>query len=122
MPATINYNRPALALVNVTGMDMTLLYGEKPDAPATVAGTGTTAAADLRIQADADGGGAGGPAIQDLFKVDVTPSITTDGKATCTVVVTPVGGAGADLTPQTLAVEHGETVDAWQAAAGFPRV
>lgn len=119
MAATLNYNRPKSTLINVTPIDLTLLVGEKPDAPTAIGGTGTTAALDCRIQADADE--SVGADVQDLFKIEVTPTITSDGKATCTVVVTPIGGGGGSLTAETLAVLHPETVDAWQAAAGRAR-
>ena len=120
MSCTLNYNRPVAALVAVTPIDTSLLVGELPDAPTAIGGTGTTCVTDLRIQGDADP--TGGAQVQDLFKVVVTPTISSDGKMAATVVVTPVAGAGGDLPAQTLVAEHPETTDAWQAAAGFPRV
>ena len=119
MAATINYNRSKVSTVNDTPIDLTLLAGELPDAPTAIGGTGTTAAFDIRLQGDADE--SAGADVQDLFKVVGTPVITSDGKITLSVVVTPVAGAGGDLAATTSAVLHPETVDAWQAAAGRPR-
>jgi hypothetical protein len=120
MAGTINYNRPKSALVNVAPMVHTLLVSELPDAPAAVGGTGTTGVLSAEIQVDADE--AGGADIQTMYTLVATPTITSDGKHTLTVVVTPVGGDGTTLPAQTLAVLHPETVDGWQSAAGNGRL
>lgn len=126
MPGTINYNRPAASLVNVTPMVHTILTVEELAAGGSVltaieavAVAGDTGIMRAEYQVDADE--SGGADVQTMYKILVTPSITSDGKHTLTVAVTPVSGGGSDLTPETLAVEHPETVDAWQTAAGRPR-
>lgn len=127
MPATINYNRPALALVNVAPMVHTILTvetlaagGDVLTAIEAVAVIGDTGVMRAEYQVDADE--TGGADVQTMYKILVTPSISADGKHTLTASITPVSGGGSDLAAETLAVEHPETVDAWQSAAGNPRL
>ena len=127
MPLTINYNRPSVTLTAVAPMVHTILATERLAdgsdvlvAMESVGVIGDTGVARLEYQVDADE--SGGADVQTMYKIDVTPTITSDGKHTLTFVVTPVGGAGGDLPAQTLAVLHPETVDAWQSAAGNPRL
>lgn len=127
MPGTINYNRPSATLVAVAPMIHTILTvetliagGDVLTAIEAVAIAGDTGVMRAEYQVDADE--SGGADVQTMYKLLVTPSISADGKHTLTVSVTPVGGAGGDLTARTLAVEHPERVDAWQTAAGNPRL
>ena len=127
MPATINYNRPSATLVAVAPMVHSIILtetliagGEVLVAPEAIGVIGDTGILAVEYQVDADE--SGGADVQTMHKIRVTPTITSDGKHTLTVVVTPVGGAGGDLPAQTLAVLHPETVDAWQSAAGNPRL
>lgn len=127
MPVTINYNRPSATLVEVAPMVHTILTvetlvagGDVLTAIEAVAVVGDTGVARIEYQVDADEGG--GADVQTMYKITLTPTISADGKHTLTAVITPVGGAGADLEAQTLAATHPEKVDAWQAAAGNPRL
>ena len=117
MAATQNYNRSKNPAVNATPIVLTLLVGEKPDAPAAIGGTGTTAQLDARIQADADESGAAD--VQDLFRLEVVPAIgSMTAKSRVSITVTPILGDGTPGTPVTFSAEHDETMDAWQTAAG----
>ena len=127
MPATINYNRPSATLVAVAPMVHNILATETLVSGAdvlvaieAVGVLGDTGVARLEYQVDADEGG--GADVQTMYKILLTPSISADGKHTLTAVITPVAGAGGDLTPTTTAVTHPEKVDAWQSAAGNPRL
>lgn len=119
MAKTNNYDRPKLSGINDTGMLMTLLVGEKPDAPGAIGGTGTTAELDCRVQADADE--SGGVDVQDLFKLEALPAVALSGAQTLKVTVTPIKGDGTEGTAQILTVSHPENMDAWQTAAGRAR-
>ena len=116
---TDNFDRPKLSGINDTGIVLTLLVGEKPDAPGAIGGTGSTAELDCRVQADADE--SGGVDIQDLFKIETVPVIAADGTVTLAVTVTPIKGGATDGKAQTLTVTHPENMDAWQSAAGRAR-
>lgn len=113
---TDNYNRDKNPKINVTGIVLTLLVSEKPDAPGAIGGTGTTAELDCRVQADADE--SGGADVQDLFKIEAVPAIDDDGITTLTVTVTPIKGDASNGTQKITVVTHDENMDAWQAAAG----
>ena len=121
MAVTKNYDRPKLVVINDTPMDLTLLVGEKPDAPGAIGGTGTTGQLDLRIQADADE--SGGADVQDLFKVETNVVLNVQsGEVNLSVTATPILGDGTESpTPTTFTKKHDETMDAWQAAAGRAR-
>ncbi|KKN73350.1 hypothetical protein LCGC14_0401630 [marine sediment metagenome] len=119
MSKTNNYDRPKLSGINDTGMDMTLLVGEKPDAPSAIGGTGSTAELDCRVQADADE--SGGADVQDLYKIEVLPAVALSGAQTVKITVTPIKGDASEGTPQIITVTHPENMDAWQSAAGRAR-
>ncbi len=116
---TDNYDRPKLAGTNVTGMVLTLLAGEKPDAPTAIGGTGTTSELDARVQADADE--SGGADVQDLFKIETVPVVAADGTVTLAVTITPIKGDATEGKAQVLTVTHPENMDVWQSAAGRAR-
>ena len=127
MPLTINYNRPSISLTAVAPMVHTILATETLVSGAdvlvaieSVGVIGDTGVARLEYQVDADE--SGGADVQTMYKILITPSIDAGGNHTLTLAVTPVGGAGADLAAKTLAVTHPEKVDAWQTAAGNPRL
>ena len=119
MGATLNYNRDKDPDQNDTPMDLTILVGEKPDAPTAIGGTGTTAVLDYRLQCDADE--SVGVDVQDLFKLEATPTISSDGIIRLAVTVTPILGDASEGTPVATTVEHDENMDAWQATAGRPQ-
>lgn len=119
MSKTNNYDRPKISGINDTGMDMTLLVGEKPDAPTAIGGTGTTAELDARVQADADE--SGGVDVQDLWKIEILPIIALSGVQTLKATLTPIKGDATEGTPQIFTVTHDEDMDAWQSAAGRAR-
>lgn len=120
MPVTSNYNRPKSTLVNSTGMVFSLLASDKPDAPADISGTGTTANLDCRLQCDANESGSAD--VQDIFKLETAISLdATTGLITWTVTVTPILGDGTEGTPKVMVVEHPQKMDAWQTAAGRAR-
>jgi len=119
MSVSLNYNRPSATLVNATPLLTTLFVSELPDALAAIGGTGTTGVLSAEVRVDADE--TAGVDVQTMWRLTATPTLSSDGKYSLTVVVTPVGGAGGNLPAQTLAVQHPETADAWQSAAGRPR-
>ena len=119
MSSTDNYDRPKVAVVNDTGIVLTILVGEKPDAPTAIGGTGTTSELDSRFQADADE--SGGADVQDLFKLEAVPVVDVKGVVSLNITVTPIKGDATDGTVKTLSVVHDENMDAWQSAAGRAR-
>lgn len=118
MGVTKQYSRDKDPDQNVTDIDLTLLVGEKPDAPTAIGGTGTTAEFDCRIQADADE--SVGVDVQDLFKVEIVPTLSSEGAIRCAVTVTPILGDGSDGTAEAKTVTHSQDMSAWQTAAGRP--
>lgn len=121
MAATINYDRPKIATINDTPIDITIQGRESPDAFGNLgAGTGTTGVADVKFRADADE--SGGADVQDLWDIALTPSIhEVTGVIKMTIVATPVLGDASNGTPVTTVLTHDETSDAWQSAAGRAR-
>lgn len=124
MPANFNYNRPKIASVNDTAIAISVKAAEKPNAPEELDGAntpdaGNTGKADIRLAADADE--SGGVDKQDLFKIEADPIIDLNGKVSVRVTVTPIKGDASAGTSQTLVVDHPETMDAWQTAAGRAR-
>jgi hypothetical protein len=118
MTATLNYDRLKATTVNSTGMAHTVLAAEKPNAPAAVT-AGSTGALDARIQVDADE--SGGADVQDLWKIEATPTIGADGKPKLTVVVTPILGDATAGAAATNVYDHAQSMDAFQTAAGRAR-
>ena len=125
MAVTKTYNRPKSTVVNSTGIACTLLAAEKPTTPVAIGGDpGNTGNLDCRIQADADE--SGGADVQDLFRIETAIAVdATSGLITLTVTVTPAKGGDASGTPtgtaRSVAVQHDQTMDAWQTAAGRAR-
>ena len=119
MGVTQTYSRDKSTTTNSTGMALTLLVGEEPDAPSAIGGTGTTGVLDSRLQADADE--SGGADVQDLFKIRAVPSIGSGGVISYVVTVTPILGDGTNGTPVVATITHDENMDAWQTAAGRAR-
>lgn len=118
MSVTKSYSRPKSAQTNNTGMVLTILTAEKPNAPAAVT-AGTTGELDCRIQCDADE--SAGADVQDLFKIEAAPQISAEGVVSIAVTVTPIKGDGTLGISKSLNVNHDENMDVWQTAAGRPR-
>lgn len=116
---TKTYSRPKSTTVNSTGMVFTLKAEEKPDTPIAFGGAGNTGNLDARICADADE--SGGTDVQDLFKIEATPSLSAEGVITVLITVTPIKGDASTGTVGTLTVTHDQTMDVWQTAAGRAR-
>lgn len=116
---TKTYSRPKSTTVNSTGMVFTLKAEEKPETPAAFQGSGNTGNLDCRIQCDADE--SGGSDVQDLFKIEATPSLSAEGVITVLITVTPIKGDASAGTVGTLTVTHDQTMDVWQTAAGRAR-
>jgi len=117
------YNRIKDPSINATTMAISGEARELPNALAAIA-AGTTGNFEVAVSADADGGGAGGPAIQQLYRVALFPNIgqADPGAQRLAIEVTPVLGDGTDGETIVLSAEHPETMSAWQTAAGFPPV
>ena len=120
----VNYDRPKSPEINDTPINVDFLAGEEPTAPAALTGdnSGTSGILNLTLTADADE--SGGVDIQDLFRIEdlrVVIDVTT-GLTKLTATIIPVLGDESDAaTPTVLSVNHPETMDAWQTAAGRPR-
>lgn len=122
MAADFPYERPKSVETNTTPINMDILAGEKPTAPAALAAlAGTTGVLDVVFTADADE--SGGADVQNWFRLTLTPVLpdNSNTKPSMQITLVPVLGDGTDGVTQTLTAEHDESMDAWQAAAGRPR-
>ena len=115
MTVTINYNRDKDPSQNVTGIDLSILAAEEPGVPAAPV-AGTTGILAGSIQADADE--SGGATVLDLFTFRMVPTINSAGLTTLSLTATPILGDTSLGTAQALNVQHPQTMDEWQAAAG----
>ena len=119
MAADFTYDRPKVAVVNSTDINVSYEQRESDGVRAAIA-AGTTGIAELTMLADADE--SGGADIQDIFKIVATPVLNpVTGKFEVDVTVTPILGDGADGDPVSTRFPHDETMDAWQSAAGRAR-
>ena len=122
MPKDLNYERLKSDTTNTTPMNASAEQRESDGVRAAYA-AGTTAVFETYVRLDADESGAAD--VQDWFKVVITPSIEDRGsglgRGKLTVAITPINGDASEGTTETKIVTHGETVDAWQTAAGRAR-
>lgn len=126
MAANVNYNRPKSATTNPTDINIDFTGAEEPTAQTTAFGpstdnTGTSGIFNLIVTADADE--SGGVDVQDLFRIeDIQVLIdATTGVTRLTANIIPVRGDATDGTTVPVDVQHPETMDAWQTAAGRAR-
>ena len=119
MAADFNYNRPKVAVINDTPINMSYEQRESDGVRAAIA-AGTTGIAELVMLADADE--TGGADVQDIFRFVVTPVLNANtGKFEVDVTATPVLGDATDGAPVTKRFTHDELMDVWQSAAGRAR-
>jgi len=121
--ADVSYDRPKLVAINATPININFLAGEEPTALAAITAdnSGSTGILNLTLTADADP--TVGVDIQDLFRIEDI-QVTIDqatGTTTLTASIIPVLGGATDGTAQAVSVQHSETMDAWQTAAGVAR-
>lgn len=125
MAANVNYDRPKDPAINDTPINIDFLAGEEPTALAalTADNSGSTGILNVTITADADE--SGGADVQDLFRIEDIQVLINQETGLCQLVlnVIPVLGDGTDANtpPEQYVVNHPETMDAWQTAAGRPR-
>jgi hypothetical protein len=125
MAANVNYNRAKSTTTNSTDINIDFTAGEEPTAltalgPATD-NSGTSGILNVTVTADADE--SGGADIQDLFRIeDIQVLINaTTGLTQLSMSIIPVKGGATDGTTTAVLVNHPETMDAWQTAAGRAR-
>ena len=117
---TKSYERLKDPEINTTGMDITFEGSELPTARAALA-AGTVGDAEIFVEVDADE--SAGVDKQDLYQVKLVPIIDAahPGGMRLTIEATPVLGGGGLGTKEVFTLDHPETMDAWQVAAGRPR-
>lgn len=117
--ATINFDRPSSIPTIDTPIDFTVKGAEKPNAPADFSLAGSTSVIDALIKADANEDI--GTLIASLYRIEVTPSMTSAGVVKVTVKVTPIKGDTSLGTITEFYVPHDQNMDEWQTDAGRPR-
>lgn len=117
---TFSFLRPVLTPEINTDVAFRLRAAEKTDTPSVVSPDGSTAALDLRLQADPDP--SGGIQWQDIFKLIFTPNVTVSGVLSLTIDLTSILGNAALGAEQTENVDHVESLDTFLTEAGVARI
>lgn len=122
MAADVSYDRLKSTTINSTPINIDFLAGEEPTALAALGALGgSTGILNVTVTADADE--SGGVDIQDLFRIeDIQVLINTStGLCQLSMNIIPVKGDAADGSATAVLVNHPQTMDAWQTAAGRAR-
>ena len=124
MAADVNYDRPKSVVINDTPINIDFTAGEEPTAATTALtadNSGSSGILNINVTADADP--TGGADIQDLFRIEDLQVVINQetGLTQLTMSVVPVTGGATDATAVAVTVNHTQTMDAWQAAAGVAR-
>ncbi len=116
---TTTFDRPISTVLAAFPVPIRLKAAEKSQTPAILSPEGTTAALDVRLQADLDPSGS--TSYQTVFKLVFTPSIDVEGRAHLGFVVTNMLFGGVSGNAESKDVVHDQNLDTFLSAAGIPR-
>ncbi len=116
---TLSFDRQIETIVSAFPVPIRLKAAEKSQTPAILVPEGTTAALDVRLQADLDPGVSA--SYQTVFKVVFTPTLDVDGRMHLGYVVTNMLAGAVAGNSETKDVVHDQNLDTYLTAAGVPR-
>jgi hypothetical protein len=117
MGDTQNYNRPKLAVVNDTPIDITVKLAESGET--LTDGGGSTGIGVVEFSVDANESVTDDVQIHGTFVI--TPTLGSTGVFAYAVAFTPKNGDGTNGTVQNYTFTHPQGMDAFQADAGRAR-